>query len=253
MSKESALANSVIDPSKVVWKYFTLDENGTVISSDEKPEDLPALAILAASLWPSGQTFSRRNTPSRIKGIIQNTLNQDLDGRKPRFCVAVPCTSMEKMIEYYGAENVERMKSTGIAEIKTADLAGKVIISHLSFKDISKGTTPVTDAYQIINSESLRSAKFVVLSLTIPEIFVGEERPQYLENQNDIFRKLFADFQIDKPVFITTNSPDQKKLRPIFEANIDLEKALAPIRASTPRSEVEQLIVKQLEAQMGGK
>jgi hypothetical protein len=84
----------------------------------------------------------------------------------------------------------------------------------------------VTDAYQIINSESLRSEKFVVLSLTIPEIFVGEERPQYLENQNDIFRKLFADFQIDKLVFITTNSPDQKKLRPIFEANIDLEKHL---------------------------
>ena len=84
----------------------------------------------------------------------------------------------------------------------------------------------MTDAYQIINSESLRSEKFVVLSLTIPEIFVGEERPQYLENQNDIFRKLFADFQIDKLVFITTNSPDQKKLRPIFEANIDLEKHL---------------------------
>jgi hypothetical protein len=32
---------------------------------------------------------------------------------------------MEKMIEYYGAENLKRMKSTGIAEIKTAELAGK--------------------------------------------------------------------------------------------------------------------------------
>jgi len=85
MSKESVLVNSVIDPSKVVWKYLTFDENGIVISLDEKPEDLPALAILAASLWTSVQTFSRRNTPSRIKGIIQNSLNQELDGRKPRF------------------------------------------------------------------------------------------------------------------------------------------------------------------------
>ena len=114
-----------------------------------------------------------------------------------------------------------------VVERPLAEISGKGLFLHLPFKNPNKGTNPYSEIFHIA-SDQLRAAKFLVISMTIPEKFKNCSREEYLENRNKIFAKLFSDLGIKKPVFITTASTDQSKLLPSFEATLDLRRALTP-------------------------
>jgi len=107
------MSKPAIEPSKVVWKYFRRDESGNIICSNERPQDLPVLAVLNTSSWIWGRTkienggFFAVGAPAKMKQVIRDSLNlTDDDGHNPNFCIAVPCKSVEEMREFYGAQNI---------------------------------------------------------------------------------------------------------------------------------------------------
>jgi hypothetical protein len=93
----------IINPQRVQWKFFNLDESGNIICLNDKPDDKEAVSIINTSLW-----FGRKqDTPQDMKRVISRILNQDLDGRKPNLCIAVPCEPLEIMRRYYGKDDFD--------------------------------------------------------------------------------------------------------------------------------------------------
>ena len=101
MSKPQDSINQ-IDPTKVKWKYFLLNSDGEVVSSDD-PQGKKPVALLNSSTFFSN---NKDDAPGLMKKNIGRILNHDItaDGavRKPNLCVAVPCRSLEEMQTYYG-------------------------------------------------------------------------------------------------------------------------------------------------------
>ena len=89
----------VIDPKNVKWKYFSLDGKSEIICSDEKPSDNPVMAIITTSTW----FLERSKTPLVMRRLISK-LHEKIKKLDLNLCLAVPCSSLEEVREYYGKE-----------------------------------------------------------------------------------------------------------------------------------------------------
>ncbi len=101
MSRPANSSEPIINPQRVQWKFFNLDESGNIVCLGEKPTDKQAVAIINTSLWWG----NKQDTPKAMKKIVSQILHQDLDGRKSNLCIAVPCESLDEMKEYYGTND----------------------------------------------------------------------------------------------------------------------------------------------------
>lgn len=135
-----------------------------------------------------------------------------------------------------------------IIEKPLSELQGKGLWIHLPFKHQNQGTSPFSDLFHLVGSSRLQAAEFIVLSLVLPEEkmfkdgFGGDHFKEYLENRNQLVAKLFADYGIIKPIFITNNSVDQNKLPTSFEADLDLKKIISHEPSTITRSNPNKII-----------
>ena len=84
--------------------------------------------------------------------------------------------------------------------------------------------------YQIFDSNQLDNAKFLIFSIELPKGLDPAFKAQYVENNNDIFRRFFSDVGVDIPIFITTAENElnltNQDFPGLFKAKINLQEMI---------------------------
>ncbi len=233
--------DQIIQPSRVTSLEFREDgkiiqtstfvrENKEILfSSERKTPDCPApdWSILSAPpvaesgefkfVTPSVIEFSKDLAAIRVEEI--EIAQQEIRNARLKLL-----TTEFPMIEL-GEEKVIAGSSLNIAELSDGAIANRGIMIQVPYSSFIHQPAIF---YQTIFSNQLNAAKFVVLSLEIPEALTGSTREEFVKSRNDMLQKLCEDCRVEKPIFVTLNSLDQSKLSPLFEAEIDLQRMVVP-------------------------
>lgn len=118
---------SILEPNKVIWKYFVRNAAGEVVCSSEKPEGKEVVALINSSSWFP----PRKATPRIVKKAVAMTLNSNMgdleENIRPDICVAIPCSPLEEMKKYYGKEALDDDNETFLD-----DLGNKIESEYIS-------------------------------------------------------------------------------------------------------------------------
>lgn len=138
-----------------------------------------------------------------------------------------------------GEENVIMGNALNIMDLPIDQIRNKGLVFHLPLRET---ITPSHESHQIITSNQFHAAKFVIFSLEIPEGIATEKYEEYLTNRNKVFEKLIEDYNIKKPVLITTTSIQHENLPTLFVSSLNIHRAPLPRPESKQEHQVDNSI-----------
>lgn len=230
----------IIQPSRV--RNLEFRENGEIIQTStfarEQREKLFAdarktsnclapdwLKLNIPSIYKSGEALfcaARNYEYSKDQTEILSDLEAEEEIRKAK----LEPLNRDNIPHDFAEENIVAGTTLNITEIPVSELAGKGILTHLAHR--GSLTNQVAELYQIVESNQMQAAKFVIISLANPTGVEGVALEEFLNYRFNLVQKLFDDLRIDKPVFVVTNSLNQDKLLPLSSARINLPEMIIP-------------------------